>query len=362
VLAPVYFVEDVVTGLIRFPIVAFSQLVEFAGLGSGGLAVALPEHENAEDAWKQLSDDSREHGQAGHLQLHGDLDGSPSHVYWTWIPTLPAKLVSIPVVSMAGPGSWDEMQHRVEVLFCREIDLEGNQIVETNHGLLYLMTKLAELQRDRTDIQVDLVGHSMGTIVMNRILFRGRVPSIEPPLTAVAHAEAQAEGTPPEESPHEEQQPVQMPTFSNVVYLAAACNLRDCAASVFPYLEQHADTRLFNVTLHPKAELAESNSFDLAPRGSLLVWIDDFLANPIGQGERTAGRADNLAVVLYLTPPEIRDRVYVNVLPLDDERFPQKHGEFTNPDSTKGNFKFWDRASWFPEPWPASGGTSAPGE
>lgn len=343
VFAPFYLLEDIVSGLIRFPVIAFSQVTEFLGLGTSGLALHLPEHENAKEAWDRYHQEAASADGQQHVHLSDvDYDRNPGHVYWTWIPTLPAKVVSIPVVSIAGPGSWDEMKHRVEVLFVRETDLEGEQLVETNHGILFLMTKLSQLQR-RTGIQVDLIGHSMGTIVMNRILFRARPQEVETSDAEREQAKIQALGT-----PEVERLPVEIPLFANLVYLAAACNLRDLGENAIPYLQQHPDSQLFSVTLHPKSELSESNKWDLAPRGSLLVWIDDFLANPIGQGERTAGRADNLMVALYLTPPEIRDRVHVNVLPMDDDHVPQEHGEFTNPADTDGYFKFWEPACWFP--------------
>jgi hypothetical protein len=312
-----------------------------------GWAVSLPEHDRANAAWKRFSEDGGANDGQQHIHLsHTDYDDNPKHHYWAWIPTLPAKLVSIPVVSIAGPGSWDEMQHRVELLFRRETDLEGDQLVETNHGILYLMTELTDLQR-RTDIQIDLVGHSMGTIVMNRILFRARPQELRKSSAEYEQAKVQAV-----ETPADELFPVEIPTFTNLVYLAAACEIRDYEENAFAYLEEHSGTQLYHVMLHPKAETSESNKLDLAPRGSLLVWIDDFLANPVGQGERTAGRADNLMVTLYLTPSEIRDRMHVNVLALDDEFVPQKHGDFTDPCSTHGHFKFWSLASWFPEPGP----------
>jgi hypothetical protein len=194
----------------------------------------------------------------------------------------------------------------------------------------------------------------MGTIVMNRILFRAR-----PHEVARSPAEYEQAKIQEVETPEVERLPVEIPAFANLVYLAAACNLRDLGENAIPYLEQHPDTQLFHVTLHPKSELSESNKWDLAPRGSLLVWIDDFLSNPIGQGERTAGRADNLMVVLYLTPPEIRDRVHVNVLPMDDDQVPQEHGQFTNPADTDGHFKFWSRASWFPQPEAVAAATAS---
>jgi hypothetical protein len=50
------------------------------------------------------------------------------------------------------------------------------------------------------------------------------------------------------------------------------------------------------VMLNPKAETGELQKkfLDLPPRGSLLVWIDDFLSNPVHEQDRTMGRWTNL--------------------------------------------------------------------
>jgi hypothetical protein len=115
---------------------------------------------------------------------------------------------------------------------------------------------------------------------------------------------------------------------------------------------------VFHVVLDPDEELDEANAWDLAPRGSLLVWVDDFLAQPATLLDRTAGRYDNLMVALPDTPLGIRHQVHVRVLGRYDERAPLKHGQFTDPGETDGRFRFWTREAWWPwwagdEPLPA---------
>jgi hypothetical protein len=63
-----------------------------------------------------------------------------------------------------------------------------------------------------------------------------------------------------------------------------------------PYMKRHAETQFYNLSLHPVAEAGEWQPWlaDLPPRGSLLVWIDNFLANPVTEQERTMGRWRNL--------------------------------------------------------------------
>ena len=69
----------------------------------------------------------------------------------------------------------------------------------------------------------------------------------------------------------------------DVVYMASASSVRGYEESVYPFLEEKRENgaypRVYHLTLHPKAEIRE-RGFILAPQGSLLVWIDDFLCNP----------------------------------------------------------------------------------
>src|ERR1700740_564743 len=98
--------------------------------------------------------------------------------------------------------------------------------------------------------EVVLVGHSMGTIVINHLLRAStRLP------------------------------------VSRIVYMAAACTIKDYEDTVFPYLRQHPRAQISQLVLHHTAELRESNLMlfrwlDFAPRGSLLLWIDNFLSSP----------------------------------------------------------------------------------
>jgi pimeloyl-ACP methyl ester carboxylesterase len=137
---------------------------------------------------------------------------------------------------------------------------------------------------------------------------------------------------------------------NNVVFMAAACRVHDYLVSIVPFLERHHETQFFNLTLHPLSELQERHW--LIARGSLLVWIDDFLASPAVMSDRTLGRYDNLGIASRMTPPEIRRQVHFRVFDFYNREQrgygargnqPRQHADFTR-------LPFWSEALWRPGP------------
>jgi pimeloyl-ACP methyl ester carboxylesterase len=157
---------------------------------------------------------------------------------------------------------------------------------------------------------VTLIGHSMGTIVLNEML------SSYPELRV-----------------------------TNIVYMAAACSVRDFLHSVIPYMHRNSSVRFFNLTLHPKADAREKNLAGFAPGGSLLEYLDNYLTAPRTELERTLGKWDNALRTYYIIPERLRDRVFIKGF-ADDDRAkakPRKHGEFNDVDVS-----FWKEGFWTP--------------
>src|SRR4029077_12548648 len=123
-------------------------------------------------------------------------------------------------------------------------------------ALELLMQRLSAEQRKGKSYSITLVGHSMGAIVSNEMIKR--------------HPEL---------------------SFDRIVYLAAACSVRDCQDSVVPYMlaqkAKNHPVQFYNLSLHPIAEVSEALGGDpgpvslgglgktaagviLVPRGSLL--------------------------------------------------------------------------------------------
>ena len=117
-----------------------------------------------------------------------------------------------------------------------------------------------------TEVTVTLVGHSMGAMVINRLL-----QTIEDPLLSSS-------------SPA-------LPV-GQIVYLAPACSINEAEQLLMPYLDRHPNTHFWLFTLNKRDESREIPFNGLAvfvPRGTLLAWIDTFLESEVGPGEGRFG-------------------------------------------------------------------------
>ncbi|MBM4133912.1 MAG: hypothetical protein FJ245_09110 [Nitrospira sp.] len=192
-----------------------------------------------------------------------------------------------------------------------------------------------EVRKQPGEWEVTLVGHSMGTIILNEMIRRFGVVT-----------EKDASGA--------ERVTFVMP-FNRIVYMAAASSIRDFEDTIFPYLTMNTNAQFYHLTLHEEAEERERQDlsipntdweipyFDPLMRGSLLVWIDDFLSNPQTYLDRTLGNYANLMLTAHDTPEGLRDRIHIKAFSAGaTEPTPQKHAEFTN------KFRFWREACWMP--------------
>lgn len=286
-----------------------------------------------------------------------------------YILTLPTKLVSAPIIDALGTSSWDIMVRSSSQLFhydSREVSHTGLDLPRTDKqrftqtgALFYFLEKLKEeiCTDDKrsphvTDLQgkecvneegweVTLVGHSMGAIIVNHIIREfGDLP------------------------------------IKNVVYMAAASTIQDYQDTIFPYLtkrnepvssnnaadvlsssyrrpesekpdncsnDRHKGVCVYHLMLHETAESGEwlSDILDPFPRGSLLIWLDNFLTHPLSREDRRLGRFTNFILAAHHTPQELRP--YINIVKFgagEGVLSPQKHGEFG------GNLKFWKSECW----------------
>jgi hypothetical protein len=202
------------------------------------------------------------------------------------------------------------------------LGFEGLSSVKPRGALAQFTNKLIKFlnQPSGKSYQVILVGHSAGTIVLNQWL-REFGPNVKDRV-------------------------------DSIVYMAAASSIRDYQESVWPYLEQSTNTKFYNLMLHEKAEaqdnwvpsipFIEQLMIDPGPRGSLLIWIDGFLGNPLTTLDRTLGRYTNLMATVHNTPEAIRGKIFLKVFPAAAEGQPQKHGDFSEP------FRFWRSRCWIP--------------
>jgi hypothetical protein len=271
--------------------------------------------------------------------------------------TLLPKLATAPLVIQPwGTGAWDIMLRRTTMLFRTEESFRNRPTTsppadtgaafayflkrfqthfmericrglvpgepgEQNSDVVKLNTRIDDtLVPDCHDtIRLTLVGHSMGAIIVNQGL--REVPQLD---------------------------------VANVVYMASAGSVRDYRDTVLPFMQRHPRTQMFHLVLHPRAEVQEVAAFELAPRGTLLVWIDNYFSNPIAPIDRTAGRFFNIAQELRFTDDHLRSRMHLKVFRVGQRTScwnPQEHSDF-------GNFPYWDRRFWDPAEPTTSGAPS----
>jgi|SoiMethySBSTD1v2_1073268.scaffolds.fasta_scaffold366130_1 hypothetical protein len=329
VTAPLWFLADVTRGVIRLPVTWWWRAQDTLDLAD--------DRKRADAVFKS-------HDKEG-LQIYRvpgdhDVDHTVLGTLWEFV-TMPVRAATTLVVDTGGTGSWDAMQRRVELLFDRDEFLsdfaDGRTAPPEPTPLMRFMERLHRLQAEFEDegrrLEVTLIGHSMGSMVANRLLQRG-----------VTFGEDEAGAAPKslveQTAKAASHRNFTVPEFQDVVYMAAACSIHQYEASALPYLTQHRRTRFFHVMLDPDSETRETYFAALSPKGSLLVWIDDFLSNPQTLGDRTAGRYVNLLPALNHTPAALRDRVFVKLFDDGDPQYPQKHGEF-------GDKEFWTEEFWW---------------
>lgn len=260
--SPVFLVADLGRSILRAPFVWSSQVGKFCTGTFGN------------------HDDSGVYGRDCRSLL--DKFGSGA----SYVLTLPLKIVGTLFVDALGTSAWEMMQRRTRLLFAPEDPADGRELTEPKAPFVEFLAALAAYQRATardpkatgSDI---LVAHSMGAIVANRML-----------RLAVAR-------------------PDDFPRFRKIVYVAPACSVADCIAATVSYLHLHRDAELEIHVLHPEADRNEIYFGDLAPRGSLLDWLDQFLDKPLTPRDRVIGKRENLIPALGEFGDDILSRIRV---------------------------------------------------
>ena len=231
----------------------------------------------------------------------------------------PVKLITAPFLDGLGVGAWDSMLRRTDLVLSRSQAFEGPLEEKTPEGfadtavtdLLKKIELMNDTKRsDATPIRVDLIGHSMGAIVINNILAR------HPGL------------------------PV-----DNVVFMAGATPIKDVENGVVPWLAREGNgARFYNLSIDPYREISENFFYDFLPRGSLLHWIDNIFGEVNSFKDRTAGGWWNIVRTAEdVFPVGLRERVHLTRFGIGGSRMgPQRHGEFDG-------YYFWRKEFWCAE-------------
>ena len=235
----------------------------------------------------------------------------------------PTKIVTTPLLDALGQGAYEKMLRRAHGMFSNPGSSQAVGKVESeierdlDHGqegaIPIFLDQLLQHLKAHADparpYEITIIGHSMGTIIINRIVdFYPELP------------------------------------INHIVFLGAACTIDDFRITVIPFLKSHPDADFFNLSLHPTAEALDDEATDLVTRGSLLVWIDKFLDEPQTPQNRTMGQWSNILEATYIFPKEMRSRITLKAYPMLDpgkitRATPQVH-------SALSKIRFWDSDEW----------------
>lgn len=255
---------------------------------------------------------------------------------------LPKLLSSALIIDPAGTSSWKNMQRRTKALFQRadadKSTLVKDRLDDPRPGAVALFMDELAKHLDRQpcrdgkqggcEYEITLIGHSIGTIVLDELI-------------RIHGCRQEDKGTGDK-----------CLEFANIVYLAAATSIRSFKEKVIPYLQANPDAQFYNLMLHELADVRElyGKFLDLPPRGSLLVWIDNFLSSPETPLDRTLGRWENVLQATHVIPEEVRSQITLKAfgvgkakaLSLDfPEGNPQRHSDFTKKGTTFWRPRFW---------------------
>jgi len=299
--------RDPLAGIVTSPFIILSRLVG----GVVNLPATLYYHYDTEkmqfEKW------------AGEPRRGGDMARRAAIT----VGMVPFTVVQLPFLSGFGKGAWEMMSRRVEQMFAHQVDPQGTlyresdsrpgalreffEVITSSYGANSGRTTAESPEgrppRRQSPVNVILAGHSMGTMVVNRIL--REFPELD---------------------------------YHRIVYMAAAASIDDFIATVPPYLARNRDAEFIGYSLAIRDEVGESNL--LAPRGSLLVWIDNMFEPGLSPTGKRAGFFLNenvLKVREFDDADKVCERMrFWKIVAAGDGSVPHKHGDFNENGKFQG--------------------------
>ena len=236
--------------------------------------------------------------------------------------------------STISEASWRNMKRRTSNIFYPTYLFgdktvpkgEGNNVDGHSGGYFFreLLSRAngilvdGNLQPTGFDYQISLVGHSMGTIVINKFLSN-------------YHQQIQDSGA-----------------VKNIVYMAAAASIEDSLEAIAPIVTCTRNRfckntpNFYNLMLNRVAEVSETHLGGVVPTGSLLISIDQHLDNPQHPLQRTMGAEINVFAAFDVIWEKLKlsnSKVHFKSFDRHPHTLPNKHGDF-------GLFPFWLEETW----------------
>jgi pimeloyl-ACP methyl ester carboxylesterase len=223
------------------------------------------------------------------------------------------------VIDAGGKPAWSSMLYTIDRLFYSDQEMHHQYRFKTRDAagagdFSEFLRRLSKCLYKGQD-EVILVGHSAGAIVANAIVgnFGDRLP------------------------------------ITKLVYLAPACTIDELmnGGRIADFLTADKRRQLYILTLHEIAEFSEKSLFDFTPRGTLLIWLDEFIQpkNSEFRGHMM-GRAKNLRLHAHLIPCDVQRQVHITAFserPTAPPVFhPQSHSDV-------GRIEYWREELWRPD-------------
>jgi hypothetical protein len=189
---------------------------------------------------------------------------------------------------------------------------KGAQPVPGGHIFRQILALSENKTCDNDCPNLTLVGHSMGTMVINGALQRFQKQWQDSRL------------------------------IDDIVYMAAAASIEDSLSALKPILAGPDPVNFYNLTLNRVAEVSEVHLWGGVPTGSLLVSIDQHHERPEHPLRRTFGSEVNVLSSIAVIEEALRDANGELVFKAFDRyegALPQQHGDF-------GEIPFWREETW----------------
>lgn len=343
--APLYFIGDIAQGIARAPVTYINQVRLFSGAQDvANSAYSLKNHK-----WRH--DRARHPAHDNNLLFEDRVDERSANTagFLLYGLTMPFRALATPFLDAFGKTAWENMVRRARITIRRVAEFRegaGQTPPENNsryrNGTAPFAKFFTDLQdcywpptatgppptchgdagmrAAGADMELTVIGHSMGTIVLNELI----------PIARRLD-------------------------YRNIVYMAAAASMRDFNNSVVPVIAEKSNIRFFNLSLHPMADAREIGLFGAVPSGSLLEWIDDMFEGPKTILDRTLGKWRNVRLAKHVFSRAAQTRMIFKVFGFRNQRNqrgapgyrpgdPVKHGQFND---TRMHY-------WLPEFWGAA--------
>lgn len=262
--------------------------------------------------------------------IPGEKEEVRVFIGFSYFVLFPFRALTVPGIQGFGTPAWEMMKRRTDLLLASKLRPNDYAVQGAARTLMEALEK--RIPRDKNGkpswgrwkiadgaegpIEMTLVGHSMGAMVLDRL------------LRAFPDAH-----------------------FKHIVYMAAASSIEDFEYSVLPYLSKHTDSKFWGFSLSESDETREKVGFDIIERGSLLVWIDNLFERVLTPSQKRFGRYKNYCKY-YQLPEQYLPRVRVIKFRGEDNQ-PRRHGEFDDEEKLEGMLRQIDPEAYPPISHPA---------